>query len=346
MSAHPASVVAPALLASVAAGIRSGKIRRIAVLTGAGTAVASGIPDFRSPGGMYATLRPELLTATPAQRAAMLEDPTDVVSWHLFRVNPLPYLEVRRPFILGTAARQWQPTLAHAFFALLDRKGLLARVYTQNIDGLDRQCPLDPKRVVNVHGSLDRAECELCGAAADMDAFCAAVRGQVRDIYGGSAGGPPASSPILCAACGRAGVKPATVLYGRSLPAAFFEAAAEDFPVGDEGGAAAAGGIDLLLIAGTSLTVGPANTIPLRVRPGTPRLLFNDTRIDSQLGHLLCDSGGSGGTDGWVQGPCDAGFLAFAEALGWAEELREFVASGECPCCPASRAALGLPVPA
>ena len=130
---------------------------------------------------MYASLRPELLTATEAQRAEMADDPTEVVSWSLFRQNSLPYLELRRPFILGTATQRWKPTLAHAFFALLDKKGLLQRLYTQNIDGLDRMTPINPTRIVNVHGSLDIVACEFCGASMDFAEFCAALRAQVRE---------------------------------------------------------------------------------------------------------------------------------------------------------------------
>ena len=74
----------------VAAVLRSIKGRRVTCLTGAGTSVAAGIPDFRSPGGMYDTLRPELLTADDVERAMMNHDPTVVVSWELFQDNPLP----------------------------------------------------------------------------------------------------------------------------------------------------------------------------------------------------------------------------------------------------------------
>ena len=48
-------------------------------------------------------------------------------------------VQVRRPFILGTAERKWKATLSHFFLALLHEKGLLKRLYTQNIDGLDFQ---------------------------------------------------------------------------------------------------------------------------------------------------------------------------------------------------------------
>ena len=50
--------------------------KSVSFLTGPGVSVSAGIPDFRSPGGMYDTLRPELLTATDAQRRAMSVDPT------------------------------------------------------------------------------------------------------------------------------------------------------------------------------------------------------------------------------------------------------------------------------
>lgn len=56
------------VLSNLAKLINNGEIKKIAFLTGAGMSVGAGIPDFRSPGGMYDTLRPELLTATEEQR--------------------------------------------------------------------------------------------------------------------------------------------------------------------------------------------------------------------------------------------------------------------------------------
>ena len=54
----------------VAAYLASDACQKVVVLTGAGVSCAAGIPDFRSPGGLYDTLRPELITATPAQVAS------------------------------------------------------------------------------------------------------------------------------------------------------------------------------------------------------------------------------------------------------------------------------------
>jgi len=67
-------------------------------------------PDFRSPGGMYETLRPELITATEKQRQLMEINPTSVVSTEMFFQTAFPYLEVRRPFILGVRDKIWKPT--------------------------------------------------------------------------------------------------------------------------------------------------------------------------------------------------------------------------------------------
>jgi len=76
--------------AGVAAYMCSGRCRTVSILTGAGVSVAAGIPDFRSPGGMYATLRPERLTATAQHIRWMRDNPAAVVSWDVFRHNQLP----------------------------------------------------------------------------------------------------------------------------------------------------------------------------------------------------------------------------------------------------------------
>ena len=95
--------------------------------------VSSGIPDFRSAGsGLYDTLRPELLTATEEERALIEDDPTLALDKGMFLRNPLPMLETKRDFILGTYEKRWKATLAHRFVELLhSRLGKLTRLYTQ-----------------------------------------------------------------------------------------------------------------------------------------------------------------------------------------------------------------------
>ena len=66
----------------------------------------------------------------------MASDPTYVVVKDMFFANQFPYHEVRRPFILGTQKQRWKATLFHRFLEVLDAKGKLLRLVTQNIDGL------------------------------------------------------------------------------------------------------------------------------------------------------------------------------------------------------------------
>ena len=300
----------PVDLAGLAKLILSPECRSIAILTGAGVSVASGIPDFRSPGGMYDTLRPDLLTATPYQKQMMEQDPTHVVNWDVFQTNAFPYLQVRRPFILGTQKGQWKATIAHRFAELLHTKtSKLTRVYTQNIDGLDRQCDEIPSdKIVHVHGTISQAACEGCGHDTDFDRFCAAVQTNIQDIYQTDSQAPKTSSPIPCEKCGKNLVKPKTVLFGRSLPSEFFERVEEDLPT-----------CDLLIIAGTSLLVSPANSLVYQVPERTIRVVVNNEPVGQGLG---IDYGPTNERDFFAQGDCDLIFINLIQELGWLEDLQ------------------------
>jgi len=155
----------------IAEYILSGKCKNIVFLTGAGVSVGAGIPDFRSPGGMYDTLKPELLTATDQERAIMKREPTFVVNKQLFKVNQFPYLELRRPFILGLAEAKWKATVTHWFIAICQKKGLLRRLFTQNIDGLDFQTNISNNNIVGVHGTLGKIVCEDCHHECPIEEF-------------------------------------------------------------------------------------------------------------------------------------------------------------------------------
>lgn len=301
--------IAPLDIAGLAKLILSDQTKSIAVLTGAGVSVAASIPDFRSPGGMYDTLRPELITATEAQRERMAQNPTEVVTWDMFQQNAFPYLEVRRPFILGTQKQQWKSTIAHRFFELLHTKtGKLTRLYTQNIDGLDRQCRQIPSdKVVNVHGTLSKAECEGCGHAMDFGDFCSAVETNIKDIYNPDSG-PKESTPILCENCQKPLVKPTTVLFGRSLPSEFFECTEEDLPT-----------VDLLIVAGTSLVVSPANSLVYSVPQSTVRVVVNQEPVGQELG---IDYSVDSERDFFAQGNCDEVCLDLITQLGWLEDIK------------------------
>lgn len=297
-------------LTSLAKFICSQDCQSICILTGAGVSVASGIPDFRSPGGMYDTLKPELITATSQQRQLMEYDPTNVVSWDMFQMNSFPYLEVRRPFILGTYEQKWKATIAHRFFELLHTKtNKLTRIYTQNIDGLDHQCTKIPNnKIINVHGSISKVSCEGCGYQPNFHTFCDAVKTNIKDIYNPD-NGPKESTPILCDKCNKPLVKPSTVLFGRSLPSEFFEYVQQDLPT-----------TDLLIIAGTSLVVSPANSLVYSVPETTKRVIVNQDPVGQELG--IDYNPNSSTRDFFAKGNCDQVFLDLIQELGWLEDLK------------------------
>lgn len=268
--------------------------------------VSAGIPDFRSPGGMYETLRPELLTATDQQRALMASDPTYVVESSMFHANQFPYLEVRRPFILGTETQTWRATPSHKFLELLHTHGKLVRLYTQNIDGLDYQTAIPVHKICPVHGTMRKVACESCGASMPFSTFCDKVRTNIKDIYGDDPSAPKTSTNIICEDCGNPTVKPTTVLFGSSLPDQFFANAQEDLPQAD-----------LVILAGTSLVVSPANCVAYRIPDSARRLVVNRERVGIELGIEYTDEG----RDYFLQGDCDSSFIALAELLNWHAEL-------------------------
>lgn len=305
---------APVDIAGLARFILSQDCQSIAILTGAGISTASGIPDFRSPGGMYDTLRPELLTANTEQQQRMRYDPTEVVAWSMFAQNSFPYLEVRRPFILGTHQNQWKATIGHRFMELLHVKAkTLTRIYTQNIDGLDFQCDKIPcEKIIPVHGTICEASCEGCGTEMNYDVFCDMVRTNIKDIYDADSAAPTESKPIICPNCQRPLVKPKTVLFGRSLPVSFFENLEEDVSK-----------LDLLLIIGTSLAVTPANSLVQAVPRKTIRVVVNKDPVGSELGidFITTDHNQGNKRDLFLQGDCDDVLLKLIMELGWLDDL-------------------------
>jgi NAD+-dependent protein deacetylase sirtuin 2 len=290
--------------------IQSNSCKSIVFLTGAGVSRAAGIPDFRSPGGMYSTLKPDLLTATETQRRLMKSDPTHVVERSLFMSNPLPYHEVRRPFIIGTYEKKWKATIAHRFIELTHKAGKLRRLYTQNIDGLDFQCTGIPNDMIcAVHGSIGKAACEHCGKEMELSAYVRLVREQIKDIYGIDASAPANSSPICCPSCGRPAVKAATVLFGGSMPEAFFRLKRADLV-----------DPDLLIVAGTSLAVFPASAIALDAPPATRRALINRDPAGG-VGDDPAAWDTDGGRDLFLQGDVEAVALELIARLGWLDGL-------------------------
>ena len=75
----------------------------------------------------------------------------------------------------------FKPTLTHHFMRLLHDKGLLTRVYTQNLDSLEAQAGIPADKVIAAHGNFDTARCIACRSEAPLESVKASVMdGQVR----------------------------------------------------------------------------------------------------------------------------------------------------------------------
>jgi NAD-dependent deacetylase len=151
------------------------------VLTGAGVSTESGIPDFRSPGGLWAEFDPLEYGSIDAFRA----DPEKVWRFYAPRFSTLADAE---------------PNDAHRALAALERAELVQAVITQNIDLLHERA--GSRDVVEVHGSIRTSTCPRCGERYPL--------ARVLELLAGAAA--PA-----CPACG-AILKPDVVFFGELLP--------------------------------------------------------------------------------------------------------------------------------
>ena len=160
--------------------------RRAVVFTGAGISTESGIPDFRSPGGIWSRRRPvdfrDFVASEPARREA----------WS------------QRAESHRTMAHA-EPNHGHRAVASLVRRGIVTTVITQNIDGLHQRSGVPDARVVELHGNSTYAKCIECEAAYALRPILDAFE---RD----------GTLPV-CERCG-GHVKTATISFGQAMPEA------------------------------------------------------------------------------------------------------------------------------
>ncbi len=217
---------------------------RVVAFTGAGISTESGIPDFRSPGGVWTRYDPRDFTfdryvADPEVRAR---------AW-----------EMRRAFLAARPA----PNPAHHALVDLERLGRLRAVVTQNIDGLHQAA--GSTDVVELHGTALEVGC--IGAAPDrgIPAGCGFRASHAWAIGRVDAGDPDPGCPD----CGGL-VKTATVSFGQVMD--------EDVLARAQVRVASS---DLLLVVGSSLQVYPAAALPdVALRHGARVVIVNDEPTD------------------------------------------------------------------
>ncbi len=159
---------------------------RVVVLSGAGISTESGIPDFRSPGGIWSRYDPTALTF---DRFCASEQ-TRVLYWQI-ATDAYPIM------------RDALPNAAHAAVALIECAGRLLRLVTQNVDGLHHKAGSSAGRTIEIHGSALRVRCVGCGSEDDRE-----------DVHRRVLAGERAPG---CRDCGEP-LKPATISFGQAMP--------------------------------------------------------------------------------------------------------------------------------
>lgn len=126
----------------------------IMVVSGAGISVSCGIPDFRSRDGIYSRLRTEFPD---------LPSPQSMFDIQYFAMDPKPFYKFASEMWPGS----FDPSPSHNFIKHIEERGRLLRIYTQNIDTLEKRCGIS--NVVECHGSFATATCRECGYKVQAD---------------------------------------------------------------------------------------------------------------------------------------------------------------------------------
>lgn len=165
--------------------------RRMVVFTGAGISTESGIPDFRSPGGIWSKFAPIEFDDFVASEEARRE------SW-------------RRKMAVDRDMQVAEPNRGHRAVAELVRRNKASSVITQNIDGLHQRSGIADDRVIELHGNSTYAACLDCALRHEL--------GPILEDFARDETLP------MCRACGGL-VKTATVSFGQAMPRAAMERA-------------------------------------------------------------------------------------------------------------------------
>lgn len=165
--------------------------KALVFFTGAGISTESGVPDFRSPGGVWTKYRPVLFQDFLASESARVQH------WQLKKATYELFKTV-------------QPNLAHFAICAYEQRGQLSGLITQNIDGLHTIAGIPDEKLVELHGTDRLVTCLRCGK-----------RYQPADVY--ETLGEEFTAPT-CDACGGF-LKSANISFGQSMPVAAMQRA-------------------------------------------------------------------------------------------------------------------------
>jgi len=232
---------------------------KIVVFTGAGISTESGIPDFRSPGGIWTKYDPDIFTYS----RFLHDEEARKLHWELLGGNE---------FIPSHA----KPNPAHYAIAELEEIGKLDCVITQNVDGLheaafEEKAGTPVGRIIHLHGTMERSKCLSCGELYPMD--------EIRKWLAAGAKVPD------CPGCGGL-LKPDAVFFGEAMPVWETSEARKRSE-----------SCDLCIVIGSSLVVFPAAFMPrYAVQSGAKLVIINRDPTDLDGSADVCIHEAAGAT--------------------------------------------------
>jgi len=158
--------------------------KRIVAFTGAGISTESGIPDFRSPGGIWTKYQPIYFDDFMSSEEMRRE------SW-------------RRKFATDETMQKAEPNAGHRALAKLVEQGKMTSIITQNVDGLHQRSGVPESKIIELHGNSTYASCLDCGHRHDLEPIRKAFLGK-------------GTLPV-CEKCDGI-VKTATISFGQAMP--------------------------------------------------------------------------------------------------------------------------------
>lgn len=270
---------------------------KVIFMVGAGISTSCGIPDFRSPKtGLYNNLSKLNLPYAEA-----------VFDVDFFEENPKPFYTLARELYPGN----FKPSKFHYLMKLFEQRERLQRVYTQNIDTLERQALIGDTYVIEAHGSFAANHCIKCSKEFSLEVFKSKLEPK----------SPSDSNEIefdyaKCDDC-EGLIKPRIVFFGEGLPTEFFDAWDKDLKWLEE----EKNKQHLVLVVGTSLTVYPFASLPTEVPAKVTRALCNLELVgDFKSNPRKSDLVFHGGSDDAAEN--------LAKELGWLEDLETLVDAG------------------
>jgi NAD-dependent deacetylase len=224
-------------------------------LTGAGISVESGIPDFRSPGGLWT-----------------IYDPSEYATITAFYASPEKVWEMAQE--MTKLIDQAEPNSAHTGMAELEKMGFLHHIITQNVDNLHQDA--GSKNVIEYHGNVSTLTCLKCGKKFRREDLTDEI-------------------PPKCTCRTKQILKPDVIFFGEAIPG---DAMNKSFQLASQA--------QVLIVAGTSALVSPANTIPSITKQNSAKII----EINRESTHLTGTI-----TDVFLQGDAGMTIPALVEAI-------------------------------